>query len=118
MVTFVWFLVYLVLSLNYSMVCVLLSETPEHEVIIDTMGGATILSCKALNISNIEHPWSDITEQSIKKTILDYKYMKEENAKFDIKVIDIRPEPEPYNKVKERESKQFNKNHNRLYKHN
>lgn len=86
----------------------------EHTVIIESIGGATVLSCQALGIRNIEHPYAPITAESIKKTILDYKYLKEENCGFDLIIIDNRPEPEDFNKVRDRESKQQKKQNNSM----
>ncbi len=84
---------------------------PEHTVFIDTIGGTTVLSCQELGIKNIEYPHKEMTEEGIKETILTYKFMKKD-AEFDINIIDDRPEPENYNEMRERESKQFKKNRN------
>ena len=86
----------------------------EHTVYLDTMGGSTILSCEGLQIKNIEYPYKEVDEQHIKKVILDYKYMSEEHADFDLIIMDNRPRPENYNVVKERESKEFKKNNNSM----
>ena len=86
----------------------------EHTVIVDTFGGTTVLSCIVLNIQNIEYPFKELDVQGIKKTILDYKYLKEEDANFDLIVIDNRPEPENFNEQRDKESKDFTKNRNEL----
>ena len=82
-------------------------DRPEHIVTIDSIGGANVISCPDLGIKTIECPYRDLNVENIKKTILDYKYMKEEDANFDLRIQDARPEPENYNAVKERESKEF-----------
>ncbi len=87
----------------------------EHIVIIDSLGGTNVLSCETLGIKTIECPYHDLTVENIKKTILDYKYMKEEEANFDLRIQDVRAEPENYNDVKTRESKEFKKGQNDLF---
>jgi len=79
----------------------------EHTVIISMVGGATVLSCEGLGIKNIEHPYSPITTESIKKTILNYKYLKEADAIFDLVIMDNREEPVNYNEQREKESREF-----------
>ena len=90
-------------------------DRPNHIVIIDSIGGANVLTCAALDIKAIECPYRDLNVENIKKTILDYKYMKEEDAEFDLTIQDSRPEPENYNDVKERESKEFKAKRNNLF---
>ena len=88
---------------------------PEHTAIIDSMGGAYVLTCITLGITNIEFPFKEINEETVKKTILDYKYMKEEDADFDLVIVDNRPKVEPnFNEVKAKQSRELNKNHNKL----
>lgn len=79
------------------------------------MGGAYVLTCQSLGINNIEFPFKEVNEKTVKKTILDYKYMKEEDANFDLVIVDNRPKVEPnFNKLKAEQSKELNKNRNRL----
>lgn len=92
-------------------------ERPEHIVIINSVGGANVISCEALGIKSIECPYRDLNVENIKKTILDYKYLKEEEANFDLKIQDSRPEPENYRDVQERESQQMKAKRNDLFKH-
>jgi len=87
-------------------------ERPEHVVIVQSIGGANVLSCEALGIKTIECPYRDLTVENVKKTILDYKYMKEDAANFDLRIHDARPEPENYNEKHKRESKEFKKSRN------
>lgn len=84
--------------------CVLVVE---HVVIIDSIGGTAVLSCPTLDIKSIEFPFKEITIETIKKTILDYKYLKEEDANFDLIVKDNRPEPVNFNKQRAEESKAY-----------
>lgn len=83
------------------------TKTPvEHTVILDSMGGCNVLSCETLVIKNIEHPYGEPTEQSIKKTIMDFKFITDEkDAPFNIRVIDIRPPEKNFNRLKEEQSK-------------
>ena len=91
-------------------------DRPEHIVIVDSIGGANVLTCEALGIKSIECPYRDLTVENVKKTILDYKYMKEEDANFDLRIQDARPEPENYNEQKDRESKEFKAKRDNLFK--
>ena len=86
----------------------------EHTVIIDTMGGAFTLTCPTLGINNIEMPW-EINADNIKKRILEYKHEVEEHADFDLVIVDNRPKVEPnFNELKAKQSKELNKNQNRM----
>jgi len=76
-----------------------------------------VLTCAALDIKTIECPYRDLTIENIKKTILNYKYLKEEDAEFDLTIQDSRPEPENYRDVQERESKEMKAKRNQLFKH-
>ena len=76
------------------------------------MGGTTVLSCETLQIKNIEFPYPKVNEETIKKTILHYKYLNEEEAKFDLVIVDNRAPLENYNKKREEESKEFKKGRN------
>jgi len=84
----------------------------EHSVILDSIGGGNVLSCDSLGIKNIEMPYKEVTTESVKKTILDYKHVKEEDAKFDIVIMDVRPAAENYNEKRDKESREFKKNRN------
>ncbi len=86
----------------------------EHTVFVQEMGGAVVLTCQELGINNIEFPYDDFTGDNIKKTILKYKYLNEADANFDIAIVDNRQPQEDFNLKKARESKELNKNHNRL----
>lgn len=90
------------------------SPIPEYIVTVDSIGGATVLSCDPLGIKNIEYPFKEIYADGIKKTILDYKYMSEKSANFDLSVQDNRPDPHDYHKKKAEESKILDKRKNKL----
>ena len=90
-------------------------DKPEHIVTIDSIGGANVISCEALGIKSIECPYRDLTVENVKKTILDYKYMKEEDANFDLRIQDARPDPENYRDVQERESQQLKNKRDNLF---
>ncbi len=85
----------------------------EHTVIINTFGGTHVLTCQALGINNIEMPW-EINAENVKKRILESKYMNEEEAEFDLVIVDNRPKAENFNVQKERESKMFKADRNTL----
>ncbi len=91
-------------------------DRPEYIVIVDSIGGSNVLTCEALGIKTIECPYRDLTVENVKKTILDYKYMKEEDANFDLKIQDARPEPENYRDVQERESQAMKNKRQNLFK--
>ena len=79
----------------------------EHEVIIDRVGGATVITCKAVELINAELLGGKLTEDAVKATILHHKHIPsdDERAKFDIKIIDNRPESEEnYNEKRRQES--------------
>lgn len=78
----------------------------EHEVIVDNIGGATVISCKALDFNNIEL-MGKINEKDIRNTILRQKHIPadEPRADFVVKIIDNRPvEEENFNEKRRRES--------------
>lgn len=78
----------------------------EHEVAIDRIGGATVISCKALDFYNLEL-WGEVNEEDIRKTILRQKHIRpdEDRGKFTVKIIDNRPDSEEnFNEKRRRES--------------
>jgi len=85
----------------------------EHTVIIDTIGGTTVLTCQALNINNIEMPF-EINAENVKRRILEYKHDTEEHANYDLVIVDNRPPLENFNEKRAKESKILSKNRNRM----
>jgi hypothetical protein len=85
----------------------------EHTVLLDTIGGAFTLTCPTLRIINIEMPFEP-TAENIKKRILEYLHETEEHADFNLVIVDNRPPVENFNEARARQSKELNKNHNRL----
>ena len=87
----------------------------EHEVLVQSVGGANVISCRALDFYNIELV-GEINETDIKKTILKAKYIPEgdDRAKFTVKIIDNTNDDEDFNAKRERESKEMKKSRNRL----
>jgi len=78
----------------------------EHEVVVDNIGGATVISCKALDFYNLELS-GKVNLTDIKKSILRQKNIKpeDERAKFTVKIIDNRPKhEEDFNAKRKRES--------------
>lgn len=88
------------------------AQMVEHTVILDIMGGTKVLTCEALAIKNIEYHHNEVTVEGIKDTILAYKYLKEDEAKFDIVVVDNRPPSQNFNEQRDKESKEFKKSRN------
>lgn len=78
----------------------------EYDVVVDSIGGATVISCKALDFYNLELS-GKVNKTDIKKSILRQKVIKpeDERAKFTVKIIDNRPEvEEDFNAKRKRES--------------
>jgi len=79
----------------------------EHEVAVDRIGGAIVISCKALDFYNLELV-GEVNEEDIKKTILRQKVINrdDDRANFTVKIIDNRPEGEEenFNEKRKRES--------------
>lgn len=75
------------------------------------MGGASVMNCEALQIKNVEYPYPELSADGIKKAILNYKFLKEDEANFDVKVIDTRVDDtvdkESYHDKRDREAKEF-----------
>jgi len=88
---------------------------PEHIIIINSMGGATALSCQSLGINNIEFPYAELTGEAVKKTILDYLFVKEADVDYDLVIVDNRPPEKKFNEQREKESKEFKKANNQLF---
>ncbi len=88
----------------------------EHDVVVDSMGGAIVISCKALDFYNIEL-LGKVNKTDIKKTILRQKVISpdDDRAKFTVKIIDNRPEElESFNEKRKRESLEHKPKQNRL----
>ena len=78
----------------------------EHEIAVDRIGGAIVISCKALDFYNIEL-MGEVNEEDIKKTILRHKVINrdDDRANFTVKIVDNRPEDEEnFNEKRRRES--------------
>jgi len=87
----------------------------EHEIYVNSIGGATVLSSKALNFYNIEHNGA-LTHENIKATILRQLVIKpdSEQAQFTMKVIDQRQPEENYNEQRKKESLEHKPKHARI----
>lgn len=78
----------------------------EHDIVVDSIGGATVISCKSLDFYNLEL-LGKVNKTDIKKSILRQKNIKPEDdrAKFTVKIIDNRPKvAEDFNEKRKRES--------------
>lgn len=78
----------------------------EHDIVVDSIGGATVISCRALDFYNLELS-GKVNKTDIKKSILRQKNIKpdDERAKFTVKIIDQRPKKEEdFNAKRKRES--------------
>ncbi len=88
----------------------------EHEIVVNSVGGATTISSKALNFYNIEHS-GGLTHENIKATILRQLVIPADDprANFTMKVIDQRPEKEEnYNEKRKKESLEHKPKHARI----
>ncbi len=80
------------------------------------MGGAIVISCKALDFYNIEL-LGKVNKTDIKTTILRQKVIppEDDRAKFTVKIIDNRPEVEEnYREKHKRESQEYKPKRNFL----
>ncbi len=77
-----------------------------HKIIIDRVGGTTVISCQALNFYNLELQ-GKVNEADIKKTIFRQLHITPEDTRgdFGIEMEDNRPEEKSYNEVRKAEDK-------------
>lgn len=87
----------------------------EHEIYVNRIGGATVISSKALNFYNVEHN-GPMTHENIKATILRQLHIKpdEERAQFTMKVVDQRQPEENFNEQRKKESLEHKPKHARI----
>lgn len=82
---------------------------PSHTVTILFMGGADVISCESLGVSNLELS-GELTPEAVKEALLRKLHIPETDsqANFTVKIDDKRPPAdENYNEQKARESKEF-----------
>lgn len=63
--------------------------TTEHIVYVDSVGGATVLSCEALDFKNIDMIYNKLNPDTVKDTILHFRPNLDVKG-LDIKVVDRR----------------------------
>lgn len=88
----------------------------EHQIILEEIGGADVISCPALGFKHIEHS-GKIDDFDVKLTILDYLHIdfKDEKANFDIQIVDNRPVQENFNEKRRKESLEYKHKRNQRY---
>lgn len=62
----------------------------EHIVYVDSIGGATVLSCESLSFKNLDMIYDKLTEETVKDTIIHFRPHLGEIKNLEIKVIDNR----------------------------
>ena len=62
----------------------------EHTVYVDSIGGATVLSCESLNFKNIEMMYDKLNADTVKDTIIHFRPHLGDVKDLNIKVIDNR----------------------------
>lgn len=62
----------------------------EHTVYVDSVGGATVLSCESLNFKNIDMMYDKLTEATVKDTIVHFRPHIGDMKDLKIKVVDNR----------------------------
>jgi len=75
-----------------------------HTVLVDRVGGATVISCRALNFYNLELA-GEVNESDIKKTIFRQLHIPPEDPRgdFELEIEDNRPEEKNFNEVRKAE---------------
>ena len=77
-----------------------------HEILVDRVGGTTVISCRALDFYNLELA-GEVTTKDIKSTIFRQLHITPEDVRgdFDIEITDNRPVEKNFNEVRAEESK-------------
>ncbi len=76
-----------------------------HQILVDRVGGATVISCRALDFYNLELA-GEVNEKDIKKTIFRQLHITPEDVRgnFDVEIEDNRPQEKNFNEVRKEES--------------
>ncbi len=61
----------------------------EHTVYVDSIGGATVLSCESLDFKNIDMIYDKLTVETVKDTLLHFRPSLDVKD-LEIKVVDNR----------------------------
>jgi len=61
----------------------------EHVVYVDSIGGATVLSCEALDFKNIDMIYDELTPSTVEATILHFR-PNCDVKELKVKVVDRR----------------------------
>lgn len=78
----------------------------EHNVILDNMGGAIVMTCEELNVRNYEYRYDEIKPELVKDELLKRLHLNEEDVTFDLKIIDYTKVEKDYWEEKDKEAKQ------------
>lgn len=73
-----------------------------HQILVDRVGGTTVISCRALDFYNLELQGDSkgkIKEEDVKKTIYRQLHIPAEDPRrdFEVEIEDNRPEDRNYN---------------------
>ena len=76
-----------------------------HKIVVDRVGGTTVISCQALNFYNLELQ-GKVIEKDIKATIYRQLHITAEDTRgnFGLEIEDIRPKEKNFNEVRKAES--------------
>jgi hypothetical protein len=79
--------------------------TVEHDVFVNEIGGADVLTCMSLGVNNVVHN-GKITDAEVKTSLLHYLHLTPDDprADFTLNIRDMRQPAENYNEKKKRES--------------
>jgi len=88
----------------------------EHQIILEELGGADVISCPALGFKHIEHS-GKINDYDVKLTVLNYLRISQDDPKanFEVQIVDNRPPQENFNELRRRESLEHKHKRNRRY---
>ena len=77
-----------------------------HQIIVNRIGGTTVISCRALDFYNLELQ-GGVNEKDIKQTIFRQLHITPEDTRgdFEMEIEDSRPEEKSYNEVRKAEDK-------------
>ncbi len=62
----------------------------EHIVFVDSIGGATVLSCESLGFKNLDMIYDKLNADTVKDTIIHFRPHLGDVKNLEIKVVDKR----------------------------
>lgn len=78
-----------------------------HEILVDEIGGADVLTCGTLGFKMIELV-GNVTQADVKRTILSHLHIQPEDARadFGVEITDNRPPSEKWSDKQKREDRE------------